>query len=57
MCYKNMGNICFVNFFWGAPVVRKMKWGGPGQPAGLPMLMTTIDNMCEVTKNVRSGLV
>ena len=29
------------NFFWGAPVARKIKWGGPGQPPGLPMLMTT----------------
>ena len=41
MCYKNLGNICYVTFFGGAPVARKNKWGGPGQPPSLPMLMTT----------------
>ena len=38
---KNLGNICYVAFLGGALVTRNIKWGGPGQPLGLPMLMTT----------------
>ena len=38
---QKFGEHMLRNFFGGAPVACKIKWGGPGQPPGLPMLMTT----------------
>ena len=40
------------HFFGGGPVARKIKWGGPGQPPGLPMLMTTTATLKQIAVNI-----
>ena len=60
MCYKILGNICYVTFLGEAPVACKTKWGGPGQPPGLSMLMTTTEakdfKMCPRCQGRSPGL-
>ena len=47
---QKFGEHMLRNFFWGAPVACKIKWGGPGQPPGLPMLMTTTAEVESIQK-------
>ena len=43
MCYKNLGNICYVTFFWGGPCSTQNQ---VGEPRATALLAHANDHHC-----------